>query len=64
MEINGVHVCNVCSRPSDQDPSAVFIQAHKGGETVHICTACIPHVIHGSGEVVKSNETIKAEVGR
>ncbi|NLC28553.1 MAG: hypothetical protein GX780_07250 [Campylobacteraceae bacterium] len=61
MEINNINICNVCARPSDQDPSAVFIHAHKGGELVHICTACIPHVIHGSGDVVKPNATIQAE---
>jgi len=64
MEINGIQVCNVCGRPSDQDASAVFIQANKGGELVHICTPCIPHVIHGSGEVVKSNETMRAQFNR
>lgn len=63
MDINGNQVCNVCGRPSEQDPNAVFIRAHKAGEEVHICTGCIPHVIHGSGEVVKSNEAIKAQLG-
>jgi hypothetical protein len=62
MQIDQVFVCNVCGRPSDQDKSAVFIQAHKGGEEVHICTACIPHVIHGSGDVVKSNQVLKSEL--
>ncbi|MDY0238457.1 MAG: hypothetical protein RBS42_06360 [Campylobacterales bacterium] len=61
MEINNVFICNVCSRPSDQDPSAVYIQAYKGGEKVHICTSCIPHVIHGSGEVVQPNSKIQKE---
>lgn len=60
MEINGIQICNVCQRPSDQDPNAVFVQAYKGGEAVHICTSCIPHVIHGSGDVVKPNAEVAA----
>jgi len=40
----------------------VFITAHCRGEEVHICTGCIPSVIHGSGEVVKSNEEVKKAV--
>lgn len=59
MKKDNVVTCNVCQRRSDEDRTAVFIEAFKDGQTVHICTACIPHVIHGSGEVVKSNEEIE-----
>lgn len=59
MKKEGVVTCNVCLKRSDEDKTAVFIEAFKDGQNVHICTSCIPHVIHGSGEVVKSNEEIK-----
>lgn len=61
MEINNIHICNVCSSKSDENPGAVYVQAYKGNELIHICTACIPHVIHGSGEVVKPNADLATE---
>jgi hypothetical protein len=62
MEINNVNVCNVCLKTSKDVPGTVFIKATKDGEAVDVCTGCIPHIIHGSGDVVKSNEAVKAEV--
>lgn len=62
MEINNIQVCNVCLKPSDADNSAVFIKAIKNGEEVLVCTSCIPHIIHGSGDVVKSNENVRKEL--
>jgi len=62
MKIDNVNVCNVCLKTSQDAPGTVFIQATKDGEAVDVCTACIPHIIHGSGDVVKSNEAVKAEV--
>ncbi len=62
MEINNVNVCNVCLKTSKDVPGTVFIKAVKDGEEVDVCTSCIPHIIHGSGDVVKSNEVVKAEV--
>lgn len=56
MKKDDIVTCNVCLRRSDEDKVAVFIEAFKNGQNVHICTACIPQVIHGSGEVVRSNE--------
>lgn len=61
MKKEDIVVCNVCQKPSNLDLNAVFVEAFKNGEKVHICTSCIPHVIHGSGEVVKSNEEINQE---
>lgn len=63
MEINNAQVCNVCLKSSTDDNNAVFLKATKGGEAVDVCTACIPHIIHGSGDAVKSNESVKAELG-
>lgn len=63
MEINNTQVCNVCFKSSTDDSSAVFIKATKGGEDVDVCTACIPHIIHGSGDVVKANDAVKKELG-
>jgi len=57
-----MQVCNVCLRTSEESAGAVFIQAMKNGETIHVCTSCIPHIIHGSGDVVKSNEQVEAEL--
>lgn len=62
MVINNTQVCNVCLKSSADDSGAVFITATKGGEEVHVCTSCIPHIIHGSGDVVKSNIVVEAEV--
>lgn len=61
MEINNIQVCNVCLRSSNESEGAVFIKAVKNGEDVHVCTGCIPHIIHGSGDVVKSNAVVQAE---
>lgn len=61
MEINGVQICNVCMRDSQEAEGTVFIKAVKNGEDIHVCTGCIPHIIHGSGDVVKSNAVIEAE---
>ena len=61
MEINGVQICNVCMRDSKESQGAVFIKAMRNGEDIHVCTGCIPHIIHGSGDVVKSNAVIEAE---
>ncbi len=61
MEINNIQICNVCMRSSDESAGAVFITATKNGEAIHVCTGCIPHIIHGSGDVVKSNALVEAE---
>ena len=62
MQINAMQVCNVCLRTSEESSGAVFIQAVKNGEEIHVCTSCIPHIIHGSGDVVKSNAQVSAEI--
>ena len=62
MEINNIQVCNVCLRSSNESEGAVFIKAVKNGEDIHVCTGCIPHIIHGSGDVVKSNAHVEAEL--
>lgn len=58
MKKENIVTCNVCLRSSHEDKTAVFIEAFKDGQNVHICTSCIPHVIHGSGEVVRPNEQL------
>jgi len=62
MQINAMHVCNVCLRTSEESNGAVFIQAVKNGEEIHVCTSCILHIIHGSGDIVKSNAQVEAEL--
>lgn len=64
MEINGVQICNVCLKPSDEVDGAVYIKAVARGEEVHVCTGCIPVIIHGDGSAIKSNEQVKEESGR
>lgn len=63
MKSNDITVCNVCQKSSNDVPGTVFIKATKDGEEVDVCTGCIPHIIHGSGDVVKSNEEVKAQTG-
>jgi hypothetical protein len=48
---------------SNDQVKTVYIKAICQGEDVHICTSCIPQVIHGSGEVVNSNDEVKAKIG-
>ena len=62
MLIDSKQVCNVCLTVANNVDKVVFITAHCRGEEVHICTGCIPSVIHGSGEVVKSNEEVTKAV--
>ncbi|DAB31665.1 MAG: hypothetical protein PWQ42_519 [Sulfurospirillum sp.] len=64
MEINGVQICNVCLKPSDEVAGAVYIKAVANGEDIHVCTSCIPVIIHGDGSAIKTNETVKEESGR
>lgn len=63
MEINNTQVCNVCLKSSTDENNAVFIKATKSGESIDVCTGCIPHIIHGSGDVVKTNDAVKSELG-
>ena len=62
MRTENIVVCNVCGQKSTENENAVFVRAHKNGEEVDICTACIPSVIHGSGLVVRSNDEIKEDM--
>ncbi|MCH9813698.1 MAG: hypothetical protein K0U47_07105 [Epsilonproteobacteria bacterium] len=62
MEINNKQYCNVCMIESNSDTKTVYIKAVCLGEEVHICTSCIPHVIHGSGEVVKTNSEVESNI--
>ena len=62
MRTENIVVCNVCGQKSTENENAVFIRAHKNGEEVDICTACIPSVIHGYGLVVRSNDEIKEDM--
>ena len=61
MKRGNVYICNVCSIESSKDKEAVFIKAHKGGETVHICTDCFPKIIHESAKLVKTNHRLESE---
>ncbi len=62
MEIDGKLYCNVCMIDSDIKSKIVFVKAICDREDVHICTSCIPQVIHGSGEIVRKNSEIKEVV--
>lgn len=63
MENNGVQVCNVCLKPSDDGQKRVYVKAICGGEEVFICTSCLPTVIHESANAVKTNEEVKKALG-
>jgi hypothetical protein len=63
MELNDKQYCNVCMIESNTQTKTVYVKAVCQGEDVHICTSCIPQVIHGSGEVVNSNDEVKAKIG-
>ena len=55
MQVDNKTICNVCSKESTSSEKIVFVQAVCGEDAIHICTACIPHVIHGGSEIVKPN---------
>lgn len=59
MKKENITICNVCQKSSNVDTDAIYLQAYKNGEEVHICTSCMPHIIHGNAEAVKSNEEIR-----
>ena len=63
MEIENKQYCNVCMIESNDQVKTVYIKAICQGEDVHICTSCIPQVIHGSGEVVNTNAEVAAKIG-
>ncbi len=62
MEQNGKQYCNVCLVESNEHTKTVYVKAICQGEDVHICTSCIPQVIHGSGEVVRTNDEVKQKL--
>ena len=59
MEKNNVQVCNVCLKPSNDGQKRVYVKAICSGEEVHVCTACLPTVIHESANAVKSNVEVE-----
>ncbi len=59
MEQGSKIYCNVCLVDSDVSAKIVYLKAVCEGEEVHICTSCIPAIIHGSGEIVKSNSEVE-----
>jgi hypothetical protein len=61
MELNDKVYCNVCGA-NNEDPTKVFVQAVFGDNPVHICTSCIPSVIHGGSEVVNTNEELSSKI--
>jgi hypothetical protein len=64
MEIDGVQTCNVCLKSSHDDANTVFIKAVAKGEEIHVCTGCIPVIIHGDGSAVKNNEQVRLETNK
>lgn len=62
MEKNSVQVCNVCLKPSNDGQKRVYVKAMCGGEEVHVCTACLPTVIHESASAVKTNAQVEEAV--
>ncbi len=62
MKIDNKEYCNVCLKESNKDENTVYMRAVCRGEDIHICTSCVPHVIHGSGDIVKSNAEVEKEI--
>jgi hypothetical protein len=58
MQVDNKTICNVCKKESSSDDRVVFLQAICAGENIHICTACIPQVIHGGSDIVSPNSKI------
>lgn len=62
MKTKDAVYCNVCLESDKDRPNVVFVQAICNGENIDVCTACMPTIIHGSGEAVKSNDEVKKEL--
>jgi len=62
MEKNSVQVCNVCLTPSNNGERRVYVKAVCGGDEIHICTSCLPTVIHENADAVKTNAQVEASV--
>ncbi len=56
-------VCHVCLSQSSKNDNKVYLKSICRDEEVYVCTGCIPQVIHGSGEVVKTKEQVKKILG-
>ncbi len=52
-------ICHVCLSESNENDNRVYLKSICRGEEVYVCTSCIPQVIHGSGDVVKTKEEVK-----
>lgn len=63
MDNGSVQACNICLKSSEKEPKAVFIKAVSAGEEIHVCTACIPQIIHGDANVVKTNDEVQKLLG-
>ncbi len=63
MEKNGVQVCNVCLKASNDGQKRVYVKAICDDEEVFVCTACLPTVIHESANAVKSNAEVEKVLG-
>ncbi|MBL0687062.1 MAG: hypothetical protein JJV94_04460 [Sulfurospirillum sp.] len=62
MKTKNIITCNVCFKTDKDEPKTLFLKATKTGEDVDVCTACIPSIIHGSGDIVKSNKEVMEKV--
>ncbi len=59
MLIGNVYYCNICQKSTKDAPKTIFVQGVLDGETIHVCTNCIPTLVHGGGKGVLSNEELE-----
>lgn len=64
MLLNSIYYCNICKKSTKEHPKTIFVQAVLNIEDIHVCTACIPKLVHGNGDGVMSNEELKEKLSK
>ncbi|MFV0481539.1 MAG: hypothetical protein ACK5LP_06110 [Campylobacteraceae bacterium] len=64
MFLNEIYYCNICGKSTDKAPNTIFIKGVYENEEIHVCTSCIPAMVHGDGKGVVSNNELKKELNK
>jgi len=59
MLVENLYFCNICQKSTKDAPKTIFVQGILEGEIIHICTSCIPTLVHGGGKGVLNNKELK-----
>lgn len=62
MKINNKVYYKIFGANNEDNKTKVFVGSVFGKDATHLCIACLPNIIHGSSDVVKTNDELLAEV--